>query len=132
MNDDKADILRTHKTIVVVGLSSNTERPSYRVCRYMQEQGYTIVPVNPQEQSVLGERAYPSLADVPGPVDFVDVFRRPEQCGQVAREAVAAGAKVLWLQEGIRSSEARTIAEQAGMAYVEDACVMVVHRDEVA
>jgi predicted CoA-binding protein len=127
----EGEILRSHRVIVVVGLSSNPERPSYRVSHYMQQQGYRIVPVNPSEETVLGERSYASLADVPPPVDFVDVFRRPEQCAQVAREAVEAGAEVLWLQEGIVSAEARVIAEAAGITYVEDACVMVAHRAEI-
>jgi uncharacterized protein len=124
----EAEILESHLTIVVVGLSSNPERPSYRVSRYMQDHGYRIIPVNPQEESVLGEHSYASLADVPPPVDFVDVFRRAEECPQIAREAVAAGARVLWLQEGISSDEARRIAEAGGLTYVEDACVMVEHR----
>ena len=127
----EGDILRSHRVIVVVGLSSNPERASHRVSRYMQQQGYRIIPVNPQEDAVLGERSYASLAEVPPPVDFVDVFRRAEECPQVAREAVEAGARVLWLQEGIVSTEARSIAEAAGVTYVEDACVMVAHRAEI-
>jgi predicted CoA-binding protein len=127
----EADLLRNHKTLVVVGLSSDPSRASYRVSAYMQQHGYRIVPVNPNETEVLGERCYPTLADVPGPVEFVDVFRRAEACPEVAREAVAKGAKVLWLQLGIVSPEARQIAEDAGIDYVEDRCVMVVHRDAV-
>jgi predicted CoA-binding protein len=128
----EADLLRSHKTLVVVGLSSDPSRASHRVSAYMQQQGYRIIPVNPTESEVLGERCYPTLADVPGPVEFVDVFRRSEACAEVARDAVAAGAQVLWLQLGIVSPEARAIAEQAGLSYVEDRCVMVVHRNEVA
>jgi uncharacterized protein len=123
--------LRDHKTLAVVGLSSDPSRPSYRVSRYMQEHGYRIIPVNPSEQEVLGERAYPTLRDIPEQVEFVDVFRRPEFCAEIAREAAEVGAKVLWLQAGIISDEARAIAERAGIAYVEDDCVMVVHRAEV-
>lgn len=126
----ESDLLRDHKTLVVVGLSSDPSRPSYRVSAYMQDQGYRIIPVNPSEQEILGERCYSTLADVPGPIEFVDVFRRPEFCAEIAREAVTAGAKVLWLQLGIASPEARAIAEQGGLSYVEDRCVMVVHRDE--
>jgi uncharacterized protein len=129
---ERGDFLRDHRTLVVVGLSSDPSRPSYRVSRYMQDHGYRIIPVNPSEQQVLGERSYASLADVPGPVEFVDVFRRAEFCADIAREAVEAGAKVLWLQAGIVSDEARAVAKAAGMGYVEDDCVMVVHRDEVA
>lgn len=122
------EILTRFATIVVVGLSADPMRPSYRVSAYMQRQGYRIIPVNPHEREVLGEPCYPDLASVPGPVEFVNVFRRPEFCAQVAREAVAAGARALWLQEGIISPEARRIAEAAGLLYVEDRCVMVEHR----
>ena len=124
-------LLRQHKTLVVVGLSNNPERPSYRVSRYMQEQGYRIIPVNPIEREVLGETSYATLADVPEPLDFVNVFRRADFCPEIAQAAVAGGAKVLWLQEGVVSAEARAIAEQAGLCFVEDACVMAVHRQEL-
>lgn len=126
------DILQTYSVIAVVGLSSDPARPSHRISRYMQEHGYRIIPINPDEAEVLGEPSYPSLAAVPERVEFVNVFRRPQFCGQIAREAVEAGAKALWLQLGIRSDEARAVAEQAGIAYVEDECVMVVHRAEIA
>jgi predicted CoA-binding protein len=122
------DILTTYRTIVVVGLTSNPDRPSHYVSRYMQQQGYRIIGVNPNEREVLGAPCYPDLASVPGPVEFVNVFRRPEFCGQVAREAVAVGARALWLQEGITSEEARRVAEAAGLVYVEDRCVLVEHR----
>ncbi len=122
------EILARFSTIVVVGLSADPTRPSYRVSAYMQRQGYRIIPVNPSEREVLGERCYPNLAAVPEPVEFVNVFRRAEFCPQVAREAVAAGSRVLWLQLGIVSPEARHIAEAAGLLYVEDRCVMVEHR----
>jgi predicted CoA-binding protein len=128
----EAGLLRSHKTLVVVGLSSDPARTSHRVAAYMQQHGYRIVPVNPNETEVLGERCYPSLMDVPGPVEFVDVFRRADACPEVAREAAARGAGVLWLQLGIVSPEARQIAEAAGIDYVEDACVMAVHRGEIA
>lgn len=98
----------------------------------MQEHGYRVVPVNPIEEEVLGERSYASLADVPGPVDFVDVFRRAEFCPDIAREAASVGARVLWLQQGVVSAEARAIASAAGIDYVEDACVMAVHRREMS
>lgn len=124
----EADILKQYHTIAVVGLNSNPSRPSHYVSAYMHEQGYRIIPVNPDESEVFGLRCYPDLASVPEAVDFVNVFRRSEACGAVARDAAAAGAKVLWLQSGIHSDEARRIAEEAGMAYVEDRCVMVEHR----
>lgn len=96
--------------------------------RYLQRVGYRCIPVNPNADEVLGERSYPSLADLPEPVDLVDVFRRAEYCADVAREAAAIGAPALWLQLGLRSDEARDVAEEAGMEYVEDACTAVVHR----
>src|SRR5579883_2525118 len=126
--DNERQLLRTYHTIVVVGASSEPSKPSHYVSAYMQAQGYRIVPVNPEETEVLGERCYPDLDSVPGPVAFVNVFRRPQFCADVARAAVAAGAKALWLKQGIVSPEARRIAEAAGIAYVEDACVMAVHR----
>jgi predicted CoA-binding protein len=122
------DVLRTYRTIAVVGLNSDSDRPSHRVSAYMRNQGYRIIPVNPDETEVFGEKAYPDLESVPEPVDFVDVFRRSQFCAEVARQAVARGAKVLWLQSGIRSPEARAIAEGAGLTYIEDRCVMVEHR----
>ena len=96
--------------------------------RYLQRVGYRCIPINPNSDEVLGERCYASLADLPEPVDLVDVFRRAEYCADVAREAAAIGAPALWLQLGLRSAEARDVAEEAGMEYVEDACTAVVHR----
>jgi predicted CoA-binding protein len=97
----------------------------------MQEHGYRVIPVNPGETRILGEQCYASLDQVPQPVEFVDVFRRAEYCPDVARDAVAAGAKVLWLQQGIVSPESREIATSRGLDYVEDDCVMAVHRQEL-
>jgi predicted CoA-binding protein len=122
------EILRTAQTIAVVGASPDSSRTSHRVMRYLQRVGYRCIPVNPNADDVLGERCYPSLADLPAPVDLVDVFRRAEYCADVAREAAAIGAPALWLQLGLRSAEARDVAEEAGMEYVEDACTAVVHR----
>jgi len=122
------DLLRRYHTLVVVGLTNNPDKPAHWVSEYMRDQGYRIIPVNPNETDVLGLPTYPDLASVPEPVEFVDVFRRPEFCADIAREAVAAGAKVLWLQQGIVSPEARRIAEEAGITYVEDRCVLAEHR----
>ena len=122
------DLLVDARTVAVVGLSSDPSKASHGVSAYMQAQGYRIIPVNPTETEVLGEPAYPTLAEVPVPIDIVDVFRRPEFCAEVAREAVAAGAGAVWLQLGIRSAEAQAIAEAAGLDYVEDRCIMVEHR----
>jgi uncharacterized protein len=121
-------ILREARTIAVVGASPDPSRTSHRVMRYLQRVGYRCIPVNPNADKVLGERCFPSLADLPEPVDLVDVFRRAEYCAGVAREAAAAGAPALWLQLDLRSVEARDVAEAAGMDYVEDACTAVVHR----
>jgi uncharacterized protein len=122
------EILRAARTIAVVGASPDPSRTSHGVMRYLQRVGYRCIPVNPNADEVLGEHCYPSLADLPEPVDLVDVFRRAEYCADVAREAAAIGAPALWLQLGLRSAEARDVAEAAGMEYVEDACTAIVHR----
>jgi predicted CoA-binding protein len=128
-DDDKLrDIIANNRTIAVVGLSSRISRPSFGVAQYMQAYGYRIIPVNPTESEVLGERAYPSLLEVGEPIDMVDVFRRPELTPEVAREAVAAGAKALWLQLDIVSDEARRIAEEGGLDVVMGVCLKVEHR----
>jgi uncharacterized protein len=122
------EILREAKSIALVGASPEPGRPSHGVMAYLLRAGYRVVPVNPLAAEVLGRRCVSSLAELEEPVDLVDVFRRPEHCGEVAREALAAGAGALWLQLGIVSAEARQVAEEAGMDYVEDACTAVVHR----
>jgi uncharacterized protein len=112
-------------TVAVVGLSSNHKRPSYQVARYLQEHGYRIVPVNPNETEVLGEPAYPSVAEIPKDVgvEVVDVFRRADETPEVARQAVAAGARVLWLQEGIVSEDAARIATEGGLDVIMGVCI---------
>jgi predicted CoA-binding protein len=121
-------ILEGTRTIAVVGLSSKTWRDSFRVAWYLQNAGYRIIPVNPKETEVLGEKAYPTLRDIPDPIDLVDVFRRAEQTPEVAEEAVAAGAKSLWLQLDIVSDESRRIAEAGGLDVVMGLCIKVEHR----
>ena len=118
-------ILGDSTTIAVVGLSSNPDRPSNEVAEFLQSKGYRIVPVNPKETEVLGERAYPSLLDVPEEIriDVVDVFRRAEHTPEIAEQAVARGAKVLWLQEGIADDEARRIGEDAGLTVIMGLCI---------
>jgi uncharacterized protein len=116
-------LLGDARTIAVVGLSSDPRRASNRIARYLQGKGYRVVPVNPNETEVLGERSYASLRDVPDPIDVVDVFRRPEHTPDIARDAVAAGAKLLWLQSGIVNDEARRIAEDAGLDVVMGVCI---------
>lgn len=124
-DDELRSILREARTIAVVGLSSKPDRPSYEVAGFLQERGYRIVPVNPNETEVLDERAYPSLLDVPAeiPIEIVDVFRRAEETPPVAEQAVRRGAKVLWLQQGIVNEEARRIAEEAGLTVVMGVCI---------
>jgi len=127
-----AEILRDAKTIAMVGASPKPDRPSHGVMRYLLAQGYTVVPVRPEGcDEVLGVPCVRSLGEIEGPIDLVDVFRRPEFTPDVAREAVAAGAGALWLQLGIVSDEARRIAEEAGLDYVEDACTAVVHKTQL-
>jgi predicted CoA-binding protein len=121
-------ILRDARSIAVVGASPDPGRPSYGVLSYLVRAGYRVVPVNPLADEVLGLRCLGSLAELDEPVDLVDVFRQPAHCAEVAREAAAAGAGALWLQLGIVSADARRVAEEAGMDYVEDACTAVVHR----
>ena len=118
-------ILGDSTTIAVVGLSSNPDRPSNEVAEFLQSKGYRIVPVNPKETEVLGERAYPSLLDVPEEIriDVVDVFRRAEHTPEIAEQAVARGAKVLWLQEGIADDDARRIGEDAGLTVIMGLCI---------
>jgi predicted CoA-binding protein len=121
-------LLEQTGTIAVVGLSSKPWRESLGVARYLQDAGYRIIPVNPKETEVLGETAYPTLADVPEPIDMVDVFRRADQTPDVARDAVAVGAKSLWLQLDIVNREARAIAEAGGLEVVMGLCIKVEHR----
>jgi uncharacterized protein len=121
-------ILTTYDTITVVGASANPGKAAHGVPAQMQRYGWRIIPVNLRGGTILGERAYPTLAEVTEPVGLVDVFRPSAQAGDVARQAVAAGATALWLQLGIRSAEAREIAERAGLGYVEDRCLSVERR----
>jgi uncharacterized protein len=128
-DDDKLRaILEETKTIAVVGLSSNPWRDSFRVASFLQDRGYRIIPVNPREGEVLGEKAYGSLADVPDHVDMVDVFRRAEHTPEVAEQAVQAKAKSLWLQLDIVNDDARRIAEAGGLDVVMGLCIKIEHQ----
>jgi len=122
-----ARILAQARTIAVVGLSANWYRPSYFAAKYLQEHGYRVIPVNPNYAEVLGERCYPSVAAIPDAVDVVDGFRKPDEMPALAREAVAKGAKVLWMQLGIRNDEAARIASDAGLDVVMDRCMKIEH-----
>ena len=121
-------ILATYDTITVVGASSSVQKPAHYVPAHMQQHGWRIIPVNPLASEVLGERAYPTLADVPEQIGLVNVFRPSRATPEIARQAVAAGATALWLQLGIASDEARAIAEGAGLLYVEDRCLIIEQR----
>jgi len=118
-------ILKTNHTIAVVGLSADWYRPSYFAAKYMQEHGFRIIPVNPKYDEVLGEKCYPNLKAIPEPVDIVDVFRKSDDCVPIAQEAVAIGAKVLWLQLGVVNEEAARVAEAGGLEVVMDRCVKI-------
>ncbi len=122
------DILTTSKVVAVVGLSDKPERGSYQVAAYLQSQGYRIIPVNPNLSEVLNERAYPSLDRVPGPVDVVDIFRKPEFVPQIVDQAIANGAKVIWMQEGIAHNAAAEKARAAGLRVVMNKCMLKEHR----
>lgn len=120
-------ILRDFRTVAVVGLSANWYRPSYFAAKYLQEHGYRVIPVNPMVESVLGEKCYKSLAEIPEKVDIVDCFRRSEEIPALADEAILIGARVLWMQLGVANAQARRRAEAAGLEVVEDRCMKIEH-----
>src|SRR5437773_1415395 len=126
--DTILEILKKYKTIAVVGLSSNPMRPSHGVTEYMQGAGYRIIPVNPNETGVLGEKSYPRLEDVPEKIEIVNVFRRAEEVPPVVESAIRIGARAVWMQLGIENEEAAAKARAAGLVVVEDACILVEHR----
>jgi len=122
------ELLKKYKSIAVVGLSSNPMRPSYDVTEYMQAAGYRIIPVNPNEREVLGEKSYARLEEVPEKIEIVNVFRRAEEVPAVVESAIRVGAKVVWMQQGIENEEAAQKARAAGLMVIEDACILVEHR----
>ncbi len=123
-----AELLRTCRTIAVIGLSSKRYRPSYGVAEYMQSAGYRIIPVNPGEQEVLGEKAYAELSLVPGRIDIVDIFRKSEFVPEVVETAIRLGARAIWMQEGVVHEEAAAKARAAGLEVVMDRCILKEHR----
>jgi predicted CoA-binding protein len=131
-HEDPADvvegILRRYRTITVVGVSNHPSKAAHSVPAHMQRHGWRIVPVNPRGGMILGEQAYPTLADVPEPIGLVNVFRPSEQTADVARQAAAVGASALWLQLAIVSEDARRIAQDAGMTFVQDRCLLIEQR----
>jgi uncharacterized protein len=120
-------VLHNIHTVAVVGLSSNQLRPSNFVGYYLKRHGYQVIPVNPRESEILGEKCYPSLADIPVPVDVVDVFRAPDALPQIARDTVAIGAGTLWCQFGVINAEGAQIAADAGVTVIMDRCVKIEH-----
>jgi predicted CoA-binding protein len=120
-------ILRTAKTIATVGLTDDPQKPSHTVPAYLQSQGYRVIPVNPTIESALGEKAYPSLADVSEPIDVVQIFRRSDAVGPIVDEAIAVGAKAVWMQLGIANDEAAARARAAGLDVVMNQCMKVQH-----
>ena len=125
--DPIAEILKSSKTIAVVGLSNRKFRPSYGVAEYLKSAGYYIIPVNPHETAVLGEKSYARLEDIPEKVDIVDIFRRSEFVPQIADSAIRIGARVLWMQEGVVNPEAAEKARQAGLFVSMDLCILKEH-----
>jgi predicted CoA-binding protein len=126
--DPILEILKKYKTIAVVGLSSNPMRPSFGVTEYMQSAGYKIIPVNPNEKEVLGEKSYARLEDVPEKIEIVDIFRRAEEVAAAVESAIRIGAKVVWMQLDIENETAAEMATAAGLTVVEDACILIEHR----
>jgi predicted CoA-binding protein len=122
------EALRSSRTIAVVGLSGKRFRPSYGVAEYMQKAGYRIIPVNPHESQILGEKCYPDLDSVPEPVDIVDIFRRSEFVPEIVEAAIRKGVKVVWMQEGVIHEDAARRAQAAGLTVVMDRCILKDHR----
>jgi predicted CoA-binding protein len=120
-------ILRESATVAVVGLSPKPERPSHRVARYLMSAGYTVIPVNPGQDEILGQPCYPNLRAVPVQVDLVDIFRNPAAVLPVVEDAIAIGARFIWMQEGIVNHEAAARAEAAGLAVIMDRCTKIEH-----
>ena len=130
VSDDEArKLMEGHKTIAVVGLSANAEKPSHFVPKYLKEQGYTIIPVNPTAKGeILGEKVFAGLKDIPRKVDIVDIFRPPKDVPPIVEDAIAIGAKVIWMQEGIVNNAAADRARAAGLTVVMDKCMMKIHK----
>ena len=127
-SDPIYELLSRARTIAVVGLSDSPQRPSHRVAAYLQSQGYSIIPVNPQITEALGEKSYPSLLKVPVKIDIVDVFRRPEYVDEIVEQAIQLKVPAIWLQEGVIDDRAAEKARAAGMFVVMDRCILKEHR----
>lgn len=125
VNSDIESILKNSKVVAIVGLSDKPYRDSHRVARFLQERNYKIIPVNPNLQEVLGEKCYPSLLDIPEPVDIVDIFRRPEHVDEIVQQAIKIGAKVVWMQLGVVNPSAAQKALDAGLQVVMNRCIKI-------
>lgn len=128
MSDDTKQLLEVSRTIAVVGASRDPSKPGGQIPQDLKERGFHVIPINPDADELFGEKVYPSLSEVPEDIDIVDVFRPSEEAADIAREAVEVGAKAIWLQVGIESREAREIAEDAGLGFVENVCMGVEAR----
>ena len=120
-------ILKEYRTVAIVGASSNPERPSFRVVRYLSKHGYNVIPVNPNEREILGMTCYPNLSSIPEKVEVVDIFRKPEAVMPIVEEAIKIGAKVIWMQEGVINEEAAAKARNAGLLVIMDKCMRKHH-----
>ncbi len=129
MNTTAQKLMQETKTIALVGISEKPDRPSNRVAVYLKNAGYTLYFVNPQYKEVLGQPCYASLSDIPVPVEMVDIFRKSEDCLPIAKEAVKIGATSIWLQQGISNADCKALAEENGIAYVENLCTKIVHSE---
>jgi predicted CoA-binding protein len=127
VGDPVSQILKTSHTIAVVGLSSRTHRPSYGVAQYLQSAGYKVIPVNPGEKALLGQKAYARLEDIPQPVDIVDIFRRSQYVPEIVESAIRIGAHGVWMQEGVIHAEAGERARSAGLFVIMDTCILKQH-----
>ncbi len=127
VGDPLSEILKSSKTIAVVGLSNRTFRPSFGVAEYLQKAGYRIIPVNPRETEVLGEKSYARLEDIPEKIDIVDIFRRSEFVPEIVNAAIQVGSRAVWMQEGVINPEAAETARKAGLVVVMDHCILKEH-----
>lgn len=128
LSNEISSILKSSKTIAVVGLSDNPDRPSYGVSKYIQSAGYRIIPVNPAAAEILGEKSYPDLKSIPEKIDIVDIFRKPDAVPAIVEEAIAIKAKTIWMQEGVVHEGAAEAAKKAGLHVVMDKCILKEHR----
>lgn len=123
VNADIQEILTTYRTVAIVGASPNPERPSYKVADFLKKEGFRVIPVTPNADKVVGEKAYPDLSSIPMPIEVVDIFRRSEDVPPIVDDAIAKGAKAVWMQEGIANEEAAAKAREAGLTVVMDHCM---------